>query len=173
MKMPEKNQEKANCTHAEQINSVRQNLLNESYWVIDILPEQVPAGGSGQYFTVEKYYLQPFRLADIHRRFTEVLIKLNCYYDFELCMYDGEQYLTNPAPEALAFRISEMQEDLCIVLPEAEAVITLYHDDTYMTVYHPSEAMRRRLKLLAAAEGLFLRKPKQDGPAKAPAFQPE
>ena len=34
-----------------------EELLNTPYWIVDILPEQVPADCNGQYFKVEKYYL--------------------------------------------------------------------------------------------------------------------
>lgn len=32
------------------------DLLQKPYWIIDILPKQVPADSSGQYFAVEKYF---------------------------------------------------------------------------------------------------------------------
>ena len=37
-----------------------EELLNTPYWIIDILPKQVPAGGAGQYFAVEKYLSKSF-----------------------------------------------------------------------------------------------------------------
>ena len=35
-----------------------EEILEQSYYVMDILPMQVPADGGGQYFKVEKYYLK-------------------------------------------------------------------------------------------------------------------
>ena len=35
-----------------------EELLQAPCWIIDILPEQVPADGPGQYFAVEKYFLE-------------------------------------------------------------------------------------------------------------------
>lgn len=138
-----------------------ERLLNKPYWVVDILPEQVPEGGAGQYFTIEDYYLQPSRLADIHRRFTDVLLKLNCYYDYQVCLPGADRYTGNPAPDALASWIGTEQKDLIVVLSGEDALITLNHDDIYMTVYNPSETLLKRIGCLAAAEGLFLRQPKQ------------
>ena len=40
-------------------------LLQIQYWIIDILPEQVPEDSTGQYFSVEKYYLAPERFLNI------------------------------------------------------------------------------------------------------------
>ena len=34
-----------------------EEILEQSYYVMDILPMQVPADDGGQYFKVEKYYL--------------------------------------------------------------------------------------------------------------------
>ena len=65
--------------------------------------------------------------------------------------------------------INEEQKDLCIVLAEEDVLITLNHDDTYMTVYNPSEALRNRIGSLATAHGLFFWQPKQEnGEAEIP-----
>ncbi len=139
-----------------------ERLLNKPYWVIDFLPEQVPEGSAGQYFAVENYYLQPSRLAEIHRRFTDILLKLNCYYDYQVWLPGADRYADNPPPEELAAWIRTERKDLLIVLPGEEALITLNHDDLYMTVYNPSGTLRKRIGCLTAAEGLFFRQPKQE-----------
>ena len=134
-------------------------LLNKPYWVIDILPEQVPENSAGQYFAIEQYYLQQPGITDIHHRFADILLKLNCYSDFLVCLSDQEQQIRNPEPERLVSWINEEQKDLCIVLAGKDVVITLNHDDTYMTVYNPSEALINRIGSLAMAHGLFFRQP--------------
>lgn len=136
-------------------------LLNKPYWVIDILPEQVPENSAGRYFAIERFFLQQPGITDIHNRFTAVLLKLNCYYDFLVYLPDQEQQIRNPEPEKLVSWINEEQKDLCIVLGGEDALITLNHDDTCMTVYNPSEALLNRIRSLATAHGLFLWQPKQ------------
>ena len=138
-----------------------ETLLNKPYWVIDILPEQVPEDRAGQYFAIEQYYLQQPRITDIHNRFTSVLLKLNCYSDFLVCLSDQEQQIRNPEPERLVSWINEEQKDLCIVLAGEDVLIALNHDDTYITVYNPSEALINRIGSLAIAHSLFLWQPKQ------------
>ena len=49
-----------------------ETLLRKPYWVIDILPGQVPEDSAGQYFAIEKYYLRQPGITDIHNRFTSV-----------------------------------------------------------------------------------------------------
>lgn len=138
-----------------------EELLEKSYWVVDILPDQVPEDSPGRYFAVEAYYLQPFRMAVIHRRFTDILLKLNCYYDFRISTPDGDTDVLNPDPDLLDAWINEEQKDLCILFPGEDALITLNHDDIYMTVYHPPEALLKRIGRLASAEGMFLRRPER------------
>ena len=55
------------------------------------------------------------------------------------------------------------QEDLCVLLRDEKTLITLNRDDTGMTVYNPPEKLLRRLEKLAAAEGLFVWQPPQEG----------
>ena len=134
-------------------------LLNKPFWVIDILPGQVPEKSAGRFFAVEKYYLQQPLMADLHRRFADILLKLNCYSDFLVSFSDSDQQLCNPEPELLVSCIVSEQKDLCIVLPEENTLITLNHDDTCMTVFNPPEPLLGRIRSLAAANGLFLWQP--------------
>ncbi len=136
-----------------------ESLLNKPYWIIDILPERVPEAGAGQFFAVEQYYLRQPMVADLHRRFTDLLLKLNCYSGFRVCFPDTDQQVCNPAPEQLASWIITEQKDLNILLPEEEVLITLNHDDTCMTLYNPSDRILDRIKRLASADGLFVWQP--------------
>ena len=56
-----------------------EELLEQPYYVMDILPRQVPADSGGQYFKVEEYYLKD--MGRLCRQYADVLLKLNCYYD--------------------------------------------------------------------------------------------
>ena len=135
-----------------------EELLNKPYWVIDFLPRQVPAKGGGQFFAVEEYYLRSL----LRRGFAEILLKLNCYYDFEVCEPETEKWQKNPPPEALFSWIADNEKDLCVLLPRENALITANRDDLYMTVYAPSEELLQLLRALAAASGLFLWQPPRE-----------
>lgn len=137
-------------------------LLNKPYWVIDFLPEQVPEGSSGQYFAVEEYCLKPERIAAIHARFADILLKLNCYYDIHVC-HDTESWQKNPEPADLVGMVtmcmSEERANSCplyILIPATDTMIGINGDDTYMTLYHPTEELLQLLRLLVTTEGLFL-----------------
>ena len=139
-----------------------EEYLNNPYWVIDILPKQVPADGKGQYFRIEKFFLEHPQIDNIYRKFTNILLKLNCYEDINVS-YDGEDWITNPAPHELEAALLKCMADkqmFYIILKSANVLITVSGDDTYMTVYNPTEEMTEFIGSLAGSEGLFMWKPK-------------
>ena len=136
-------------------------LLEKPYWVIDFLPEQVPAGSAGQFFAVEAYYLQKNRQRELRCRFARILIKLNCYDDLVVFEPDEEPGHRNPAPERLYSWIVDNEKDLRILLPEENTLFTLERRELCMAVYGAPEKLLARLERLATAEGLFLWQPPQ------------
>ena len=87
-----------------------EEYLNNPYWVIDILPKQVPADGKGQYFRIEKFFLEHPQIDNIYMKFTNILLKLNCYEDINVS-YDGEDWITNPAPHELEAALLKCMAD--------------------------------------------------------------
>lgn len=133
-----------------------EELLEKPYRVVDFLPEQVPEGSAGQFFAVEKYYMNPERMKGFRRKFADILLKLNCYYNFSVCEAQGDVFTANPNPEWLEGKVLG-NADLCVLLPEEETLVTLYRDDLYMTVYNACGSVLKRLEQLAEAEELFVR----------------
>lgn len=136
-----------------------EELLNKPYWVLDFLPEQVPEGSAGQFFAVERFFLQQAQQGTLRRKFSEVVLKLNCYVDVQLCGPEGEGGLRNPAPEQLAAWIADSQRDVCMLLPDEDTLLTVSRDDLCMVVYNPSEKVLKLLERLAAGAGLYLWQP--------------
>ena len=136
------------------------NFFDKEYWVMDFLPKQVPENGGGRFFSVEDYYLEPTRYAVLREHFSDILLKLYCYYDMRLFIGDDTEGFFNPEPEMLAKHIKGNQGILCILIGTSEALITLSRDDTCMTVYAPSDDMLELIRALAGAVGLFVWKPK-------------
>ena len=135
-----------------------EEYLDKPYWVIDILPKQVPADGKGQYFRIEKYFLEHPQIDNIYRRFTNILLKLNCYEDIDVS-HDGDEWITNPAPHELEAALLKCMADkqmFYIILKSADVLITVSGDDTYMTVYNPTEEVLELIGSLADSEGLFV-----------------
>ena len=126
-------------------------LLQKPYWIIDILPMQVPKDCPGQYFAVENYFLEEGRFSEIKQKHINVILKLGCYRDLSI----DEETEKNPRPE----RIAEEMRKRYLYLMSDDAMILSEPDDTHMTVFNPDEELLKLLKLLASSEGLFLWKP--------------
>ena len=126
-------------------------LLQLPCWIIDILPEQVPADGPGQYFAVERYFLEPSRLAAVKESHVRTILKLNCYRSLSL----DEGTKRNPPPEEIAEAIRTRH--VCLLTDDA--LIASEPDELYLTVYDPDEPLLDLLRALAAGEGLYLWKP--------------
>ena len=135
-----------------------EEYLEMPYWVIDILPKQVPSDRKGQYFEIEKYFREHHQIDNIYRKFTNILLKLNCYNDINVS-HDGDEWITNPAPHELEAALLGSMADkqmFYIILKSADVLITVSGDDTYMTVYNPTEEVLELIGSLAGSEGLFL-----------------
>ncbi len=128
-----------------------EELLETPCYVADFLPQQVPADSAGQYFAVERYYLEKERMAAIKQRHIDLVLKLNCYYD----LYLDEEAEKNPAPERIAREMNKRH--LCIRV--ADTLILSEPDEPCLSIFHPDEALLSLLRLLAAGEGLYIWQP--------------
>ena len=139
-------------------------LLEGPYWIVDILPEQVPTDAAGQYFAVERYFLQTERIVPLRRKYAEILLRLNCYADMAVSFDSCASWETNPAPETFSERVAGLSgnEFLRAVFAEQNAMIDYDHNDTYLTVYDPGAALLDKVRAVAAAEGLFVWSPPQE-----------
>lgn len=69
-------------------------IMDKPYWIIDILPGRVPENSPGQYFRIEKYWMEN-QMAEIRQKKFSLILKLNCYMQISI---DGE---INPSPEKI------------------------------------------------------------------------
>ncbi len=90
---------------ARRYDEMMGELLEGPYRIVDILPEQVSANAGGQYFAVERYYLQPERIQALRRRYAEILLRLNCYYDIAVSFDSCASWERNPDPETFTERV--------------------------------------------------------------------
>ena len=125
-----------------------EELLQAPYWIIDILPMQVPKDSPGQYFAVEDYFLKE-QLAEIKRKHINVILKLNCYMDISI------EEESNPAPE----KIAAVMKDRYIYILIGNSVILSEPDDAHMTVFNPDEQLLELIRTISTAEGLFVWEP--------------
>ena len=133
------------------MNMTIDELLETPYWIIDILPKQVPMDSPGQYFAVEEYYLSKKQIAEVKNRHIGLVLKLNCYRDLSL----DEEAEINPPPGRIAEEM--LKRHLCILT--GDSMILSEPDDLSMTLYHPDEELLELVRVLAAGEGLYVWQP--------------
>lgn len=137
-----------------------EELFDKPYWIIDILPEQVPADSPGQYASVEQFYLREPQKSHLMRSYLNILLKLNCYADIQVSCNFGESWEKNPLPERLhAVMMKKDNSSVYVLFPEVSALATLDKGDTSMTVYNPDKKLLHLFTKLAASEGLFVWQP--------------
>ena len=128
-----------------------EELLRSPYWIIDILPKQVPADSRGQYFAVERYFLKDGRIAGIKQKHINLVLKLNCYADVSI---DEEEEI-NPSPERIAGEMKKRH----LYIRTGESAILSEPDDTYLTIFNPDTQLLEFVRQIAAGEGLYVWKP--------------
>ena len=125
-----------------------EELLETPYWIIDILPKQVPKDCPGQYFAVEEYFLKEPLLSAVKQKHVSVILKLNCYRDLS---FDDEPAV-NPSPDVIA----ETMKKRYVNIRVDDAMIVSEPDCTYMTLYNPDDGLLDLITALAKSEGLFV-----------------
>ena len=138
-----------------------EEMLEKPYWIVDILPERVPADSPGRYFDVEQYCLDEPRVTELRRKQLGVLLKLYCYCSFTFSFDVGLHWVKNPAPAEIERRLLKngLAGSIHIMIDGGKTMIVLNLDDTYMTVYDPTERVLELLQKLTSAEGLFIWNP--------------
>ena len=136
-----------------------EDLLQKPYWVIDLLPHQVPADAEGQFFAVERLFLEGPRGVELRHSFASVLLMLNCYHDLVVFRGESERGKVNPRPEKLEKWVMRNREHLCIALPSEQALIVVPTDSTCMTLYNPMPRLVKEVRTIASACGLFVWQP--------------
>ncbi len=122
-----------------------EELLEKPYWIIDILPKQVPKDSPGQYFAIEDFFLKE-QLTEIKKKHIGVILKLNCYVDISI---DGEK---NPAPE----RIRDIMMERYVYIMLGDSMILSEPDDTHMTLFNPDKELMDLIREISSSEGLFV-----------------
>lgn len=128
-----------------------EELLQCPYWIIDILPSQVPKDSHGQYFAVEKYFLQGNQIEDIKQKHINLILKLNCYRDISI----DDETMINPLPMSIA---DEMKSRYLYIMI-GKSMILSEPDDTHLTVFNPDSQLLELIRQIASSEGLFVWKP--------------
>ncbi|MBO7505941.1 MAG: hypothetical protein J6T67_00975 [Paludibacteraceae bacterium] len=134
-------------------------LLEKPYCLVDMLPKQVPAQSSGQYFRVEAYFWQDVeRKRALYAKFARVMLKLNCYVGIDVRCSES-RWVSNPSPDSFSDMFlfkEEGERSVYVLFDNRESLVVLHDEDTYMTVYNVRADLLDLLRALAGSEGLFV-----------------
>ena len=140
-------------------------IFERPYWVVDVLPRQVPAQCGGQFFAVEEYLLGHPLIDTTYSHHAALLLKLNCYYELSIVDPQTDDRIDNPEPEALVGMVCGLVSDdapsrsLLVEVPSEHAVFLLDGTCLNMTLYDPTDELLKTVYQLAGAEGLFVWQP--------------
>ena len=135
------------------MGKTNEELLQEEYWIIDILPKQVPADSPGRYFAGEDYFLTEPRRTAIKQKHVNLILKLNCYR--KIILDDAVGPSPEVTEEAMLSRYVSIRID--------DSLITSAPDETYLTLFHPDEELLKLVRAIAAGEGLYVWQPRDTG----------
>ena len=128
-----------------------EELLEKPYWIVDILPKQVPADSPGQYFRMEEYWTSEDQFSAIKQKHIDLVLRLNCYADISL----DEEDETDPSPE----RIAQEMRSRYVCIMTGSSMIVSQPDETYLTVYDPDDELLDIIRDLAFSVGMFVWQP--------------
>ena len=134
-------------------------LLNAPAWVIDVLPEQVPAAAGERYFEVEDWLLTGRRGRKVRQAFADTLIKLGCYFDLTVYRDTDEDGVRNPKPKKLTKWVLKNKGMVNVVLESENVLVSVPDMSTCMAVYNASPELLELLAEIALASGLYVWQP--------------
>ena len=133
-------------------------LLEAPCHIVDFLPQTVSEDAPGQYFAVERYWLESGRHGALAERFAGIILKLMCY---DRAVIDWDGWMERPGPALIDCIIAKIAKKctgtLNCLFPDENALLVLDGDSLNLAVYNPNERMRALLAALAQSEGLFWR----------------
>lgn len=131
-----------------------ERLLETPCWVIDVLPSQVPTDSGERFFAAEGLLLEGLR-----QKFADVLLKLSCYYGFEVHCGEEGSARVGVEPSELMDRVLRNDEHLSVAIPSEDALISIPTDSTCMVLHNPASSLLEQVKAIALASGLFVWQP--------------
>lgn len=147
-------------------NEKLDSLFAQDYCVIDFLPRLVPENAQGIYEEVEQYFLQDKQLKQFCERAVSLILKILCYYPFEMYVQEyvpiknqREGWLKDKRCETivriLRRVILKKKGQIDILLYNEDAMISIVGGVMSIAVYHESDSLRNLLDSLTSAEGFY------------------
>ena len=135
-----------------------ERLLENDYWIIDILPSQIPIEKQAEYRALTDEYYESGKVAQLHRRYADILTMINSRYNTAMLRMPEDEWTISPDDVAVKDAVIHHTERGCVdlLLPEEETLISLQAEDLYITVYHPTEEILSLLRQAVSESGFYI-----------------
>ena len=135
-----------------------ERLLEDDYWIIDILPSQIPIEKQAEYRALTDEYYESGKVAQLHRRYADILTMINSRYNTAMLRMPEDEWTISPDDVAVKDAVIHHTERGCVdlLLPEEETLISLQAEDLYITVYHPTEEILSLLRQAVSESGFYI-----------------
>ena len=139
-------------TRTEKLNM----LFGEDYELIDLFPRAEGEGCQDFINQAEQYFLQDGQLSQFCDRAVTLVLKLLCYYPFEMFV---QEYIPFRSPRSGWLKvIMKKKGQVDILLGKENTIVSIVGGTLSIAVYHPSESVSSLLDRLTEAEGLYRRR---------------
>ena len=135
-----------------------ERLLEDDYWIIDILPSQIPIEKQAEYRALTDEYFESGKVAQLHRRYADILTMINSRFKTAMLCMPEDEWTISPHNNDVKDAVIHHTERGCVdlLLPEEETLISLQAEDLYITVYHPTEEILSLLRQAVSESGFYI-----------------
>ena len=135
-----------------------ERLLEDDYWIIDILPSQIPIEKQAEYRALTDEYYESGKIAQLHQRYADILTMINSRFKTAMLCMPEDEWTISPCDIAVKDAVIHHTERGCVdlLLPEEETLISLQAEDLYITVYHPTEEILSLLRQAVSESGFYI-----------------
>ena len=135
-----------------------ERLLEDDYWIIDILPSQIPIEKQAEHRALTDEYFESGKVAQLHRRYADILTMINSRFKTAILCMPEDEWTISPHNNDVKDAVMHHTERGCVnlLLPEEETLISLQAEDLYITVYHPTEEILSLLRQAVSESGFYI-----------------
>ena len=135
-----------------------ERLLEDDYWIIDILPSQIPIEKQAEYRALTDEYFESGKVAQLHRRYADILTMINSRFKTAMLCMPEDDWMISPHDNAVKDAVIHHTERGCVdlLIPEEDTLISLQAEDLYITVYHPTEEILSLLRKAVSESGFYI-----------------
>ena len=135
-----------------------ERLLEDDYWIIDILPSRIPIEKQAEYRALTDEYFESGKVAQLHRRYADILTMINSRFKTAILCMPEDEWTISPHNNDVKDAVMHHTERGCVdlLLPEEETLISLQAEDLYITVYHPTEELLSLLRQAVSESGFYI-----------------